>query len=294
MDIKELLSNIDSSVLTEESKSQICDVFETVVTEKVEAQVTDRISEAVETALLEQDESHSTQLTSLLEAIDKDHSDKLKKIVSKIDEDHSAKLADVVTKYEDLLSKEAKSLTESLQVDISNFLDLTLDDLLPKDMLAEAVANTKAVEKLAKIQELVSVDEAFINEHVKDALQDGKEQIEELRRNLNEALKENVKLGAEKNKLGSELVLEKKTSSLPNEKRLFVEQTFKGKSANYIEENFDYALQMFERREDEAIENEKAQVIVESTEVDTPAETVIEESSVEMTSHMSEYVSGLK
>lgn len=294
MDIKELLSNIDSSVLTEESKSQICDVFETVVTEKVEAQVADRISGAVETALQEQDESHSTQLTKLLEAIDKDHSDKLKKIVSKIDEDHSAKLADVVTKYEDLLSKEAKSLTESLQVDISNFLDLTLDDLLPKNMLAEAVANTKAAEKLAKIQELVSVDEAFITEHVKEALQDGKEQIEQLRKDLNEVLKENVKLGAEKNKLGSELVLERKTASLPPEKRLFVEQTFKGKSASYVEENFDYALQMFERREDEAINNEKKQVIVESTKVDTPAEIIIEESSVEMTSHMSEYVSGLK
>jgi hypothetical protein len=295
MDIKELLSNIDSSVLTEESKSQICSVFETVVTEKVEAQVTNRISEAVESALLEQDDSHSAQLTTLLEAIDKDHSDKLKKIVSKIDEDHSAKLADVVTKYEDLLSKEAKALTESLQIDISNFLDLTLDDLLPKNMLAEAVANTKAAEKLAKIQELVSVDEAFITEHVKEALQDGKEQIEQLRKDLNEVLKENVKLGAEKNKLGSELVLERKTASLPNEKRLFVEQTFKGKSASYINENFDYALKMFERREDEAIKNEKSQVIVESKQVDTPAEPKYKkESSVELTPHMSEYVSGLK
>lgn len=296
MDIKELLSNIDSRVLTEESKSQICDVFETVLTEKVEAQVTERISEAVDTALQEQDESHSVQLTRLLEAIDKDHSNKLKKIVTKIDEDHSAKLADVVTKYEDLLSKEAKALTESLQVDISNFLDLTLDDLLPKNMLAEAVANTKAAEKLAKIQELVSVDEAFIDNHVKEALQDGKTQIEELRNELNEVLKENVKLGAEKSKLGSELVLERKTASLPDAKKLFIEQSFRGKSAQYIEENFNYALQMFEKREEEAIESEKAQVIVESKEVDTPAEKtqIIEESSVERNPRMSEYVSGLK
>ena len=162
MDIKELLKNIDNSVLTEESKTQICDVFEQVVTEKVESQVEERVNLQVESSLKEQDESHSKQLTQLLEAIDADHSAKLKKIVSKLDEDHTTKLADVVKKYEHQLSKEAKSLTESLQTDISNFLDITLDDLLPKNMLSEAVQNTKAIEKLAKIQELVSVDEASL------------------------------------------------------------------------------------------------------------------------------------
>lgn len=295
MDIKEILSNIDSNVLTEESKSQICDVFETVVSEKVEAQIEERVSEAVKSKLEEQDEAHASQLEKLLEAIDVDHSDKLKKIVTSLDEDHTTKLDDVVSKYEALLTKEAKALTESLQVDISNFLDLTLDDLLPKDMLKEAVENTKAVEKLAKIQELVSVDEAFINAHVREALEDGKEQIEALRNDLNEVLKENVRLGAEKSKLGSELVLERKTASLPEGKKLFVEQTFKGKSASYIEENIDMALQMFEKRENEAMETEKSQLISESVanEVDAPAEAK-EDSSVEMNSHMSEYVSGLK
>jgi hypothetical protein len=296
MDIKEILSNIDSSVLTEESKDQICAVFDTVMTEKVEAGIEAAVSVKVETALLEQDEAHASQLSKLLEAIDEDHSAKLKKFVSKLDEDHTAKLEDVVKKYEDQLSKEAKALTESLQIDISNFLDLTLDDLLPKNMLAEAVANTKAAEKLAKIQELVSVDESFINEHVREALQDGKEQIESLRKDLNGVLKENVKLGAEKSKATSELVLERKCKSLPDGKRLFVEQTFRGKSSKYIEENFEVALQMFERREEEAIATEKVQIISESTEVDTPKEAVeiLQESSAETTSHMSEYVSGLK
>lgn len=295
MDIKEILSNIDSNVLTEESKSQICDVFETVVSEKVEAQIEERVSEAVKSKLEEQDEAHASQLEKLLEAIDVDHSDKLKKIVTSLDEDHTTKLDDVVSKYEALLTKEAKALTESLQVDISNFLDLTLDDLLPKDMLKEAVENTKAVEKLAKIQELVSVDEAFINAHVREALEDGKEQIEALRNDLNEVLKENVRLGAEKSKLGSELVLERKTASLPEGKKLFVEQTFKGKSASYIEENIDMALQMFEKRENDAMATEKTQLLSESVanEVDAPAEAK-EDSSVEMNPHMSEYVSGLK
>lgn len=296
MDIKELLKNIDNSVLTEESKAQICEVFESVVNEKVEAQVQERVSIEIKKALVEQDESHADQLSKLLEAIDNDHSEKLKKIVSKIDEDHTAKLDKIVEKYEELLSKEAKALTESLQNDISNFLDLALDDLLPKDMLKEAVSNTKAVEKLQKIQELVSVDEKFINEHIREALEDGKQQIETLRKDLNEVLKENVKLSAEKGKISSELVLERKTRSLPKEKRLFCEKAFKGKSASYIEENFDYTLQMFERKEKEEMNSEKAQVINESVSkvVDTPKVKESDTKTDGQYSYISEYVSGLK
>lgn len=293
MNIKDLLGNIDNSVLTEESKSQICDVFETVLSEKVEAGVQARTSTAVQTALEEQDDSHSKQLTKLLESIDVDHSDKLKKMVTRLDNDHTGKLKMVVEHYEGLLTTEAKVFTEGLQVDISNFLDLALDDLLPKDLLHEAVANTKATQKLQKIQELVSVDEAFISEHVREALEDGKAQIENLRGELNNVLKENVKLSTSRSKLGSELIIERKTHSLPDEKKLFVEQTFKGKSPEYIEENFDYALKMFERRESQVMKTAKAELLEESvaTSVDTPKEEPLMESVKNPV--MSEYVSGL-
>jgi len=294
MDIKELLSNIDNSVLTEESKTQIQEVFEQVVSERVESAMQERMPLEIEASLQEQDESHSTQLSKLLEAIDKDHSEKLKKIVSRVDEDHAKKLEDVVSHYENALSEEAKTLTESLRMDVSNFLDLEIDKLLPKDMLAEAVTNTKAVSKLKKIQELVSIDEDFINQHIREALEDGRAQIEALRSDLNTALKENVRVSTEKNKFSSELVLERKTQSLPEEKKLFLEQTFKGKSPSYISENFDYALKMCERREKEVIKEEKAQVLEESVAktIDTPKEESIVSPQVDP--HMSEYVSGLE
>lgn len=294
MDIKQVLANIDSSVLTEESKAQISDVFEQVVNEKVESAIQDRIALEVEASLQEQDESHTSQLGKLLETIDMDHSKKLKKLMARVDEDHSTKLNDIVKHYESLLTEDAKALTESLEVDISNFLDLAIDELLPKNMLQEAVSNTKAAQKLQKIQELVSIDEAFIDKHVREALEDGKAQIELLRNNLNEVLRENVKLGIEKGKMGSDLIIERKTNSLPTEKKLFVEDTFKGKSASYIEENFDYALKMFERRENKAIESEKVELIKESvaTSVDTPRVELNTDTSED--SYVNEYVSGLE
>jgi len=295
MKIKELLSNIDNSVLTEESKSEISKVFEEVVSEQVTAQLNEKVEVAVNLALVEQDESHEAQLGQILEAIDADHSTKLQKMVENVDKEHTKKLEGIVGHYEQLLGEESKKLVTSLQTDISNFLDLTLDDLLPKDMLKEAVANTKATRKLKKIQEMVSVDEDFINESIREALDDGREQIESLRENMNTVLKENVRLSASNSKIGSELIIERKTKNLKDEKRLFVEQTFKGKSVDYVEENFDYALKMFERREQEVSKVEKVQVLTESVAatVDTPKE----KSNVETTNefaHVSEYVSGLE
>jgi len=290
MDIKELLKSIDSEILSEDSKAQIQQVFETIVTEKVQTLVTEK----VQVALQEQDDSHATQLQQLLEAIDEDHSAKLTKLVQRLDEDHTAKLQDVVKHYETTLSEDAKALTESLSNDISNFLDLTIDELLPKNMLGEAVANTKAIEMVQKIKEIVSFDPEFINENIKEALVEGKQQIETLRKDLNTVLKENVKLSTDRLRFEAELILEKKTATLPADKRAFITESLKGKSAQFINENFDYALIMFERKDNDSRQAEKNVIINESVArtVDTPKTRGAEKPNTN--SNMAEYVSGLK
>jgi hypothetical protein len=295
MDIMELLGKIDNSVLSEESKKQIQSVFETVVTEKVEAAVKTKVQESVTAALEQLDASHATQLEKLLEAIDTDHSAKLTKLVQRLDDDHTAKLQEIVEHYEATLSKDAKNLMESLSSDVSNFIDLTIKQILPKDMLKEAVENTKAVEMIQRIKEIVSVDPEFINNNIKEALVEGKQQIDTLRSDLNEVLKENVRLATEKTRFEAELVLEKKTASLPAEKRSFIAESFKGKSAEFIKDNFDVTLKLFERKQEDSRKEEKNFIISESVArtVDTPKDrgaVIISGSN----SYVEQYVSGLK
>ena len=289
MDIKELLKSIDSEILSEDSKAQIQQVFETVVSEKVNGIVTEKVQSALE----QQDADHAVQLEKLLSVIDEDHSAKLTKLVQRLDEDHTAKLQDVVKHYEQTLSEDAKNLTESLSNDISNFLDLTIDELMPKDMLSEAVANTKAVEMVGKIKEIISFDPEFVNENIKEALIEGKQQIETLREDLNSVLKENVKLSTERSRFEAELLIEQKTAQLPTDKRAFIAESLKGKSADFIKDNFDYALKMFERKDKESRQAEKDVIINESVArtVDTPKNRSAEPAS---NSIMTEYVSGLK
>jgi hypothetical protein len=295
MDIMEILGKIDNSVLSEESKAQIQGVFESIVTEKVDAIVNEKVESAVQKALQEQDDSHAEQLEKLLVAIDEDHSAKLTTLVQRLDEDHSAKLQEIVEHYESTINNDAKKLAESLSNDISNFLDLTLDEVLPKDMLEEAVKNTKAIEMIQRIKEVVSVDPEYINEHIKEALIEGKQQIEALREDLNEVLKENVKLATERSRFEAELILEKKAASLPAEKRKFLVENFKGKSAEFIKDNFDATIKLFERKEQEERKTEKNFIITESVArtVDTPKDRGAVKTS-NSNSYVEDYVSGLK
>lgn len=295
MDIMKLLGSADQNLLSEESKKEIQAVFEQVVNEKAEELAKSLIDEKVNAALEELDESHTAQLEKLLVAIDEDHSEKLTKLVQKLDEDHSAKLQNVVEHYENAMTEDAKKLLESVRTDISNFLELTLDEVLPKDMLKEAVENTRAKETLAKIREVVSVDPDFINENVKEALVEGKKHIDTLRKDLNEVIKENVKLATEKSKAEAELILERKVASLPSEKRKFLTEAFKGKSPSFITENFDVTLKMVERKQKEERETEKNFIITESVarSVDIPKVRGAEKKST-TNSYVEEYVSGLK
>lgn len=290
MDIMELLKGIDSGVLSEDSKTQIQQMFEQVVSDKVNALVTEKVQSALE----EQDNSHTELLGKLLATIDEDHSAKLTKLIQRLDEDHSAKLQSIVEHYEKALSEEAKALSESLSTNVSNFLELTLNDVLPKNMLSEAVKNTQAVEMIQKIKEIVSFDPEFVTENIKEALIEGKEQIESLRKDLNQVLKENVKLSSEKTRAESELILERKAAQLPTEKRAFIVERLRGKSAEFIKENFEFTLKMFERGEKEARQTEKNVIINESVarSVDTPKDRGAE--NPKANSYVTEYVSGLK
>ena len=270
-DIKVILEQINSDVLSDESKVEIEQLFESVVETKVESVVTER----VDSALAEQDEKHTTILENLLESIDNNRTEKLKSLVAKIDENHSAKLLQLKEHYEGLLTTEARKAVEGLGQTVSDFLDMAIDKALPQDMLSEAVTNTRSRKILDQIKSIVAVDEDYINENVKEALIEGKERIDHLEAQLNDVLKENIKVSTNKGKLLAENVLLKSVEGIEGAKREYIMESFSGKSADFIEQNFDSVVTMFEKKESRVMEAEKDAVLTEKVDVvDTPAEEV--------------------
>ena len=269
MNINEVLKNIGSGgELTVESQQAIVEAFE----QAVNAKVNERVELEVTNALQQLDEDHAQKLTNLLETIDKDHSQKLINVVKKIDEDHAEKLRTVIRRYNTIIQEEAVKFRETFTDEISNYLELYLDKVVPARQIAEATENTQARRMLEQIKKIVAVDKAFINENVREALKDGKDTIDSLRAELNKVIKENVEINKKFNTAHTALILEKNTSSFPTEKRNFVMRVLKDKNPEYVKENFNYVVEMYNREENDnrQVIREQAQQAAVSNQVATP------------------------
>lgn len=267
-DIKAILKEATQDLLSEEVLKEIETAFNTAIAEKVQLHVTK--------ALTEQDEDYSKKLEHLLGAIDADHTSKLEKVVEAIDQNHAEKLKALVSKYSDALNKEAKTFKNATIDNISTYLEAYLDEVIPTQDVKDAVKNRKALEVLDQLRSILGVDAALAKESVREAIVDGKRQIQEASEKLEAANKELAKLKAELASKDAELTLEKKTTGLSARKKDYINKVMKSKSAQFITENIDYALSLFDKTEKERLQNIKEEAVQESatTSVDRP---VVEE-----------------
>ena len=246
--------------LSEDTKKEIQTAIETKVQEKVQVHV--------EKALAEQDELYSNKLKQLLEAIDKDHSVKLEKVVQAIDEDRAEKLKMVVSKYETALNEDAKKFKEQLVESISDYLDAYLAEAVPAEEIQEAVRNKKAVKVLEGLRQHLAVDAALQNESIKEAILDGKQQINEASSKLESIVAENATLKNELGGIKANLLIEQRTANLDEQQKKYLKKVFNGKSPEFINENFEYTLKLFNKKTNDRLENLKEEALSESTKVD--------------------------
>lgn len=267
--ISELLKAATKDILTEDVLKEIESAYEASVDAKVQLHV--------EKALNEQDEDYAKKLETLLEAVDADHTAKLKKVVEALDADRARKLKQIVEKYETALTEEAATFKSEMIDQVSNYLELYLEEKLPTAEIQEAVNNKRAATVLNEMRNMLSVDMALAQESIRDAVVDGKTRIDEAAKQLETANKQIATLTEQLNTVNASLTLEKKISSLDEDKKKYMKKMLGSKSAKFIAENFDYTLGLYEKSEEERFNNlvTEAKEETVTSAVDRP---VIEES----------------
>lgn len=269
--INDVINQIGGDVLTEDSKKMLAEAFE----EAVEVAVNEKLELEITNALEKLDEEHSTKLEQLLESIDSDHSKKLIAVLEKVDNDHTEKLNWLIKKHKKELHEDASEFKENLLTQLSNYIELYIENTIPRNELHEAVSNKRAQKILEQMKQMIALDDNFINETIREAVEDGRKTIHTLKQELNEAIKQNIQINQELKNKSAELVLEKNTAILPKEKKEYVLRMLRGKDPDYITENFDYVVKMFDKEEEEQKQlvteqaTRKAKVITEK--VDTPS-----------------------
>ena len=260
MDIKQILSEATDGALNEEVLSEIENVFE--------QKVNDKVSIHVEQALNEQDELYTEKLKELVEKIDTDHTAKLERVVEAIDRDRTEKLKMVIEKYESELNEDAEKFQTSLVESISDYIDVYLEEKIPVESVQEAVKNTKARKILESLRNHLAVDSALEKESIKEAVIDGHNQINEASKKLESVANENAVLKEELGIVKSNLLIEQKTAGLDKRAKSYMRKVLKDKGSEYITENFDYTLKLFNKKEKDRLETLKEEALSTRDNVD--------------------------
>jgi hypothetical protein len=266
--VTDILKEATKDILSEDILKEIETAFNATVNDKVKIHV--------EKALNEQDEDYAKKLEKLVEVIDADHTTKLNQVVEAIDKNHAQKLKTIVGKYEKTIKEEASAFKSNLVTQVSKYLEIYLEEKIPAKQIQEAVNNKKAAKILGDMRNMLSVNEALAKDSIRDAVIEGKNRLDEAVQQLEAANKKVEQLTQSLTKAESETILEKKLSTLEKDKKAYMKKMLSGKSSQFINENFDYTLKLFEKSEEERLANLKEEAVNEavSQKVDRP---VIEE-----------------
>lgn len=262
---KKLLPTELQDVLTEESVRTI----EKALTEKVEL--------SVEAALASQDELYAAKLETLIKQIDKDHTVKMKHLIEAVDRNNAAKLVKVIKKYEADINKGASQFKETLIESISNYLEEYIEEAIPVASINEATRNNTAITVLKNLRSTLAVDSSLMNESIKEAIVDGKNEIDTLKAEIAKLKKNNETLNEKYNQAKSAAFLENRCSKFSDKKAAYLKKVLSDKSPKFIEENFEYTARLFDRKEKEQLEVIREEAISNRTvKADAPKTVVAE------------------
>lgn len=279
--MKELLQNIPQEVISEDTLNAIETAFN------------DRVKLHVEKALSQQDELYAEKLQTLIDAIDADHTAKLNKVVEAIDTNNTAKLKAVIAKYENELNSGANSFKEGVVEAVSDYLDLYIEEKLPINDIKQAVQNKQAYTVLESLRKTLAIDSALMNDSIREAVIEGKNQIDESKSTIETLNNENTALKVELDKVKSEFLLEQKTVGMPGKKKEYLKRILADKPSKFIQENFDYTSKLFDKKEQERLSVLKEEAF-ETRVVKGDAPVVVAEKSDKKDPLVSSYINELQ
>ena len=266
------------TILKEATEGRLTDESIQAIQEAVDA----KTQLNVQAALTKQDEQYAEKLKTLLEAIDKDHATKTRRLIEAVDKNNVTKLKKVVNKYKKALASEATSFKGQLVRSISKYLNVYIEDAIPQELIEQAVLERKAQGVLENLRQHLAIDSALMKEAVRGGIEDGKNQINEARQELEKTQQRTKLLEKKLERAQADLILTEKTASLPAKKRDYVKRVLADKSSNFIAENIDYTINLFDKSEQEQLGVLKEQAFKDAVGIDdvpTGEEEVIAESA---------------
>lgn len=293
--LKELLKESTKDMLSEDNLDKIQKLFDESVKVKVDKQLADKKQVYVESALAKMDEDHANQLEKVLEDIDIDHTNKIKQVVEALENKHAHGLSQIVEKYQVGVKNEMTTFRENMLTKLDKFFDLVIEGAIPTEDVKAAVENTHYKKLFEHVSKLLNLGEITKNETVREGLLDAKNQIDTLKEQVKTLKTQNQKLVKESVKEESKKLLSEKCEGLTKSKKEYIFKVLGNKDSEFINENFDLTLNLYDENEDSNLEQlrqtAKSKVIEEK--IDRVDELVEETEEFDADPIMESYLAGL-
>lgn len=255
MDIKQILKEATKDTLSEENLQKLEEAINNRAAEIAKKEYELKL----ESALAKQDAEYADKLEKFIEDIDNDHCEKLESIVEGLSQKHYDMLQTVIKKYKSDYVTECKTFKEQMVNKVDKFFDIVVEQEIPKKELQEAVENVRSKVLLEKIAEMIGIEKIKQKPLVKEGLMDAKKQIDTLTERVEKLEREKNKLITEQTDVRRRELLEEKTRGLPRVKKEYINKVLGKKPIEFIKENFDYTLKLFDAEETANVELIKEQ-----------------------------------
>ena len=198
-----------------------------------------------------------------------------------VDHNNATKLLKIIKRYDKELNSKADGFKETLVESISDYLEEYVDEAIPAKAILEATQNRTAKEVLANLRKVLAVDSTLMSESVKEAVVDGKSQINELGQKVAKLEKENNLLKEAYTTTKADLILESKTAHLSGKKKEYMIRILSDKTPKFIEENYEYTERLFDKKEKERISVIKEEAFTKrKVKADAPQSKISEKKKV--------------
>jgi regulator of replication initiation timing len=133
----------------------------------------------------------------------------------------------------------------------------------------------------------VNITSQGMNFYYNTEFLDGKTQISEASQKLESVIQENAQLKSELDSIKANLLVEQKSATLDESQKKYIKKVMAGKSADFINENFDYTVKLFNKKSSDRLDTLKEEALSESTKVDR---VVLEQTEEQQPQQLSPYL----
>jgi hypothetical protein len=242
--IADLLPEVITKNLSEESLSALKEEFERLV----ESKVAERISVATAAAEASLDEEVNKQTTELVHKIEEAHKIGLEKVYTHLTEKYENNLNKVRNYYKNQLGREALKFKNTLVENVSKYINARIDKLVPYAEVKAAVKNDSAMKVLESFKHMLNVNEALNDKSVRSAIMEGYDMVQEAEEKVNKVSAENEKLQKQLDEMAESYAFERNLKQLDEDQQNFMIRMAKKAGVSYVNENMAYINSLYEKK----------------------------------------------